>query len=121
MIEKTETIHNFNKQCFIVTGGAQGLGGAITQRLAASNATVAIWDIDADASAQMKEQLGSSVEVFEADISNETSVAKAMANTIAYTHTHTHTHTHTQPLAFVAVALVLPRFSPEANFCRDGT
>ena len=82
MIEKTETIHNFNKQCFIVTGGAQGLGGAITQRLAASNATVAIWDIDADASAQMKEQLGSSVEVFEADISNETSVAKAMANTI---------------------------------------
>ena len=59
MIENTETIHNFNKQCFIVTGGAQGLGGAITQRLAASNATVAIWDIDADASAQMKEPCAS--------------------------------------------------------------
>ena len=82
MIEKTETIHNFNQQCFIVTGGAQGLGGAITRRLTASNAKVAIWDIDADASALMKKQLGSSVEVFEADISNETSVAKAMANTI---------------------------------------
>ena len=82
MIEKTETIHNFNQQCFIVTGGAQGLGGAITRRLAASNATVAIWDIDTDASAQMKEQLGSSVEIFEVDISNKTSVATAMANTI---------------------------------------
>ena len=82
MIGKTETIHTFNQQCFIVTGGAQGLGGAITRRLTASNAKVAIWDIDADASALMKKQLGSSVEVFEADISNETSVAKAMANTI---------------------------------------
>ena len=55
-----------------MTGGAQGLGGAITRRLTASNAKVAIWDIDADASALMKKQLGSSVEVFEADISNET-------------------------------------------------
>ena len=82
MIEKTETIHNFNQQCFIVTGGAQGLGGAITRRLAASNATIAIWDIDADASAQMKEQLGNNVEIFEVDISNETSVEMAMANTI---------------------------------------
>ena len=65
-----------------MTGGAQGLGGAITQRLVASNATVAIWDIDAKASAQMKEQLGKSVETFEVDISNEASVAAAMANTI---------------------------------------
>jgi 3-oxoacyl-[acyl-carrier protein] reductase len=82
MIEKTSTIYNFNQQCIIVTGGAQGIGQAITQRLVASNATVAIWDIDAKASAQMKEQLGRSVETFEADISNEASVSAAMANTI---------------------------------------
>ena len=82
MIEKTATIYNFNQQCIIVTGGAQGIGQAITQRLVASNATVAIWDIDAKASAQMKEQLGRSVETFEADISNEASVSAAMANTI---------------------------------------
>ena len=82
MIEKTATIYNFNQQCIIITGGAQGIGRAITQRLVASNATVAIWDIDAKASAQMKEQLGRSVETFEADISNEASVSAAMANTI---------------------------------------
>jgi 3-oxoacyl-[acyl-carrier protein] reductase len=82
MIEKTSTIYNFNQQCIIVTGGAQGIGQAITQRLVASNATVAIWDIDAKARAQMKEQLGRSVETFEADISNEASVSAAMANTI---------------------------------------
>ncbi len=82
MIENTEIIHNFNQQCFVVTGGAQGLGGAITRRLAASNATIAIWDIDTDAIAQMKEQLGSSLEIFEVDISNKTSVATTMADTI---------------------------------------
>ena len=82
MIEKTSTIYNFNQQCIIVTGGAQGIGQAITQKLVASNATVAIWDIDAKANAQMKEQLGRSVETFEADISNEASVSAAMANTI---------------------------------------
>ena len=60
MIEETEKIHKFKQKCFLVTGGSQGLGGAITQRLAATNATVAIWDIDADTSAQMKEQLGGS-------------------------------------------------------------
>ena len=63
MIEETETIHKFKQQCFLVTGGAQGLGGAITQRLAASNETVVIWDIDADASTQMKEQLGGSHQI----------------------------------------------------------
>ena len=79
MIKNTEIIHNFNQQCFVVTGCAQGLGGAITRRLAASNATIAIWDINTDAIAQMKEQLGSSVEIVEVDISNKTSVATAMA------------------------------------------
>ena len=63
MIEETETIHKFKQKCFLVTGGSQGLDGAITRRLVASNATVAIWDNDADASAQMKEQLGDSHQI----------------------------------------------------------
>jgi len=63
MVEETETIHKFKQQCFLVTGGSQGLVGAITGRLVASNATVAIWDIDADASPQMKEQLGGSHQI----------------------------------------------------------
>jgi 3-oxoacyl-[acyl-carrier protein] reductase len=82
MIKKTATSHNFNQQCFIVTGGAQGIGGAITQRLVESKAKVAIWDIDTKASERMRDQLGSSVEIFNVDIANEDSVAAALANTI---------------------------------------
>jgi NAD(P)-dependent dehydrogenase (short-subunit alcohol dehydrogenase family) len=42
MTEKTEKSHKFKQKCFFMTGGSQGLGGAITQRLATSNATVAV-------------------------------------------------------------------------------
>jgi NAD(P)-dependent dehydrogenase (short-subunit alcohol dehydrogenase family) len=82
MIKKTATNHDFNQQCIIVTGGAQGIGGAVTQRLVASNAVVAVWDIDAVARTQIKEKLGSSVETFDADISNEDSVSAALASTV---------------------------------------
>lgn len=82
MIKKTATNHDFNRQCIIVTGGAQGIGGAVTHRLVASNAVVAVWDIDAEARTQIKEKLGSSVETFDADISNEASVSAALASTV---------------------------------------
>ena len=82
MIKKTATNHDFNRQCIIVTGGAQGIGGAVTHRLVASNAVVAVWDIDAEARIQIKEKLGSSVETFDADISNEASVSAALASTV---------------------------------------
>ena len=82
MIKKTATNHDFNRQCIIVTGGAQGIGGAVTHRLVASNAVVAVWDIDAEARIQIKENLGSSVETFDADISNEASVSAALASTV---------------------------------------
>ena len=41
----------------IVTGGAKGIGGAIVDRLATAGATIAIFDIDADAAQQKVEAL----------------------------------------------------------------
>lgn len=63
MIKDTLKIHKFKQQYFIATGGFQGLGGAFTQRLAASNTTVAVLHIDADASAQMEEHPGGSHQI----------------------------------------------------------
>ena len=37
----------------VVTGGALGIGGAISQKFAAEGARVAVWDIDEEASAAM--------------------------------------------------------------------
>ena len=37
---------DLNGRCAVVTGGAQGLGRAITERFVASGAKVAIWDHD---------------------------------------------------------------------------
>ena len=42
----------------IVTGGAQGIGRAVAERLAASGAKVAIWDLDAGMAAQTASEIG---------------------------------------------------------------
>ena len=42
------TQFDFNSQSAIVTGGAQGIGRAIAERLADSGANIAIWDSDED-------------------------------------------------------------------------
>ncbi len=41
----------------VVTGGAQGIGFAVAQRLLDEGARVALWDIDAQSLAQAKSQL----------------------------------------------------------------
>ncbi|MCJ8323412.1 MAG: SDR family oxidoreductase [Rhizobiales bacterium] len=81
MQRKTETTHNFNKQCAVVTGGAQGIGGAVATRLAASGARVAIWDIEPDAIAKAEAAMGPSVKGFIVDISDEASVAAGLKAT----------------------------------------
>src|SRR5438552_2356092 len=40
---------DFKKRTAVITGGAAGIGLAVAQRLAASGATVALWDRDATA------------------------------------------------------------------------
>ena len=41
----------------VVTGGAQGIGFAIAQRLVASGAAVSLWDVDAKLAASAAEEL----------------------------------------------------------------
>jgi len=65
----------------IVTGGARGIGFAITERMLASGATVAIWDVDQDALKRAATALANKGKVFTAkvDVTDEQSIAPAVA------------------------------------------
>src|SRR5436305_10040563 len=65
----------------IVTGGARGIGFAITERMLASGASVAIWDVDQDAMAKARTELSNRGKVFTAkvDVTDENSIAPAVA------------------------------------------
>ncbi len=62
----------------IVTGGARGIGFAIAQRLLASGAAVALWDMDAAALDQAAAALkGGRVATAAFDVTDETSITRA--------------------------------------------
>jgi NAD(P)-dependent dehydrogenase (short-subunit alcohol dehydrogenase family) len=63
----------------IVTGGARGIGFAIAQRLLASGAAVALWDMDADALDKAAVALKGSGRIYIAavDVTDEASIARA--------------------------------------------
>lgn len=62
-----------------VTGGARGIGLAIAERLTASGARVAIWDVDlAEAEVQAGRLSGFAARV---DVTDEASIARALAAT----------------------------------------
>ncbi len=65
----------------IVTGGARGIGFAITERMLASGASVAIWDVDQDALKRAATALANKGKVFTAkvDVTDEHSIAPAVA------------------------------------------
>ena len=68
----------------VITGGAQGIGYAIAERMLASGASVSLWDADAAKLAEAKGTLGNTGRVFaeELDLTNEGAVAAAAARTI---------------------------------------
>jgi NAD(P)-dependent dehydrogenase (short-subunit alcohol dehydrogenase family) len=66
----------------IVTGGAAGIGLAIAQRLAASGARVSLWDRDDKSLAESAKALGAGTHTATVDVSQETSVAAALAGTL---------------------------------------
>jgi 2-dehydro-3-deoxy-L-rhamnonate dehydrogenase (NAD+) len=68
----------------VVTGGAQGIGYAIAERMLASGASVSLWDADAAKLAEAKGTLGNTGRVFaeELDLTDEGAVAAAAARTI---------------------------------------
>jgi NAD(P)-dependent dehydrogenase (short-subunit alcohol dehydrogenase family) len=69
----------------VVTGGAAGLGFAITERLLASGASVSWWDRDASAMANAADKLGAPVQQVVVDIAVHASVIEAVRQTaLAY-------------------------------------
>jgi 2-dehydro-3-deoxy-L-rhamnonate dehydrogenase (NAD+) len=66
----------------IVTGAARGIGRAIAERMSASGARVAIWDIDRAAAAATAMSIVNAVD-FVADVTDPVSIAAALAATQA--------------------------------------
>jgi 3-oxoacyl-[acyl-carrier protein] reductase len=66
----------------VVTGGAAGLGLAITQRLLASGASVTWWDRDAAAMAAAAAPLGPLVHGVQVDVGQHDSVVEAVHQTL---------------------------------------
>jgi NAD(P)-dependent dehydrogenase (short-subunit alcohol dehydrogenase family) len=65
----------------LVTGGARGIGAAITDRLAAQGATIAILDVDADAGRTKAAELtagGATASFWQADVSKRSDVENAV-------------------------------------------
>ena len=66
----------------VVTGGAAGLGFAITQRLLASGAAVTWWDRDASAMSAAGRALGNPVQQVVVDVGDHASVVQAVRQTM---------------------------------------
>ena len=68
----------------IVTGGASGIGLAVVQRLAASGANVAIWDMSDEALAKAAASVtGVKVHTAKVDVADAAQVEAAFASTVA--------------------------------------
>jgi len=64
----------------VVTGGAQGIGRAVAERLIKSGASVAIWDRDLDLANETAQEIGATA--FQADVTNQVQVETAYQKTI---------------------------------------
>jgi len=67
----------------VVTGGAQGIGRAITERYIASGAKVAIWDLDKALADKAVNELGASAKAYTVDVTNPESIDAAVKATLA--------------------------------------
>src|SRR5260370_41308166 len=72
---------DLNGRCAVVTGGAQGLGRAITERFVASGAKVAIWDHDQPFAEKTAKQIGPGVTAFKVVVSDLAAVEKTRDDT----------------------------------------
>ena len=71
---------DLNERHAVVTGGASGIGFAIAERLAASGATITIWDMDEDAGQKAAAALASQALVV--DVTDFASVEQAVEDTL---------------------------------------
>jgi 2-dehydro-3-deoxy-L-rhamnonate dehydrogenase (NAD+) len=67
----------------VITGGASGLGYAISQRMIASGATVTWWDVNADVMAAAAQTMGAPVNCVVVDVTQHARVVTAVTQTLA--------------------------------------
>jgi len=67
-------MNEFENQIAVVTGGAQGIGRAVAERLAAGGARVAIWDRDHELAVQTAKELGGGASAHSVDIADYESI-----------------------------------------------
>jgi 3-oxoacyl-[acyl-carrier protein] reductase len=67
----------------VVTGGAQGLGRAIADRMVAEGARVVIADIDLDAARAASDEIGSDAVAVRCDVTSEVDVATVIHEAVA--------------------------------------
>ena len=66
----------------VITGGASGLGYAISERMIASGASVTWWDVNTEVMANAAKVIGSHVHCEKVDVTLPTSVVAALVRTI---------------------------------------
>ncbi len=71
------TRYDLSNRVAVVTGGAQGIGRAVTERFVASGAKVAIWDHDGALAARTADHLGAAVMAVACDVTDPSSVSAA--------------------------------------------
>src|SRR5437773_1103147 len=57
-IAMTATFFRLDKKVALITGGGQGIGAAICQRLAAAGASVSVFDLDAARAQRVAHEIG---------------------------------------------------------------
>lgn len=68
---------SFKDQTAIVTGGAQGIGGAVAERLSENGVRVALWDMDKSLASETANRIGNGAMASECDVSDWDSVERA--------------------------------------------
>jgi 2-dehydro-3-deoxy-L-rhamnonate dehydrogenase (NAD+) len=76
------TTYDLSNRIAVVTGGAQGIGRAITERFLASGAKVAIWDHDLPLAEKTAKALGANVLALKCDVTDPKSVSAARDATL---------------------------------------
>jgi len=71
----------FIDQTAVITGGAQGIGGAVAEELAKAGVRVALWDMDESLAREKAESIGGGAIAVSADVSDWSSVEQAIART----------------------------------------
>lgn len=71
--------YDFAKRSAVVTGGARGIGKAVAALLAASGASVSLWDADSKKLSETAGELGGNIHISAIDITDESAVDRSAA------------------------------------------